>query len=301
MPNEVQEISNFRLKTGLWLVRHKILFLRAYIGFLCALIALLYGFTLWKGAEIFIFEKAQKERIAASLIENSIDFYSARAKLEPEELQVSSLKTLGAPGERAHIIARVYNPNEKYAAKRITYQFLSAGKILSEDVSYVWPGESKYIGAFGIPAKDIPLGDVSLVITAVSWEFYQDFDAVFTDRMNFEISRLRYEPPDAGNAFSGAVKFTVTNDTIYNYYDPGFYIIFFNGDDVVGAYFTRLDMLRSLESRSLGVNIADPPGIFTEFSVFTELNILDESVYFTGRGTGTLDPETLRSEDIPVK
>lgn len=301
MPHDIQEISNFRLKTGLWLVRHKILFLRACIGFLCALIALLYGFTLWKGAEIFIFEKAQKEKIAASLIENSIDFYSARAKLEPEDLQVSSLKTLGSAGERAHIIARVYNPNEKYAAKRITYQFLSGEKVLSEDVSYVWPGENKYIGAFGIPAKDIPSGDVSLAITATSWEFFQDFDAVLSERMNFEISQLRYEPSGGGNAFSGAVKFTVTNDTIYNYYDPGFYIIFFNGDDVVGAYFTRLDMLRSLESRSLGVNIADSPGIFTEFSVFTELNILDESVYFTGRGPDARDSGTLRSEDVPAE
>lgn len=280
--NSTGEISNWKLALSLWMTRHKVLFFRLQIGLYVFFILFFYGFTVWKLVELFVVKRTERAQIIQSLLENPIS-YSSRETMPLEPIQVQFINTIPSTGGRVDIVAGVYNPNEKYAAQRVEYEFVSGGKIIASDISYIWPKEKKYFTALGVASGDASL-EIELVFKDISWALYQDFEALLDKRMKFIITDTEFRHSrtlDVNSAAAGIVSFSVTNSTLFNFYDPGFYILIYQNDDIAAITFTRLYALKSLEKADISVNIFSPVGFVTRIEVLPELNILDENIYFT--------------------
>ncbi len=276
------EISNAKLKFGLWYIRHKILLRKLLIYFLIFSSIFFYSYTIWKIVDLYIIHAGESSTIIEQFIGNS-DSSLTQNRIKVEDLRVEEIKILSSSGGRKDIIATVSNPNQNYAARHVAYDFISGDKVIFQDESFVWPGDEKIFAALGIEDSAISNSQVQLQIREISWERYQNFQDVLAQKANIAVSGVEYIPANriAGAAgFTGIVKFTVTNRSIYNYYDPGFYVVLLNGSDIVGVNFTQINILRSLESVPMQVNVLSPVSNVTSEKIIPEINILDEKSFF---------------------
>lgn len=276
--NQSYEVSNLRLKFGLWYIRHKIFFRQANILILVGLSFLLYGYTVWGMIDIFILNNSAND-VMRNLASQSLDYNDLRQKLQPKSLKVQKIDVLPSGEERADIIASLKNPNEKYAATDVLYRVVSKNNTLAQDSTFFLPLQEKHIVAFGVEKT---LDDVQIVMDSVSWRRVDDQSELVKEKLDVyifgEVFDNSLRPPEGPG---GMVRFQITNNTVYNYYQPGFYIFLYNGPDIVRAGFTRLDIFESLERRDVEVNILTPVTFVTKVEVVPEINIFDESAFIT--------------------
>lgn len=281
--NKNFEISNAKLKYGLWYIRHKILLRKLLIYFLIFSSIFFYLYTVWKIVDLYIIHGGESNEIIEQFIGNSNNRPAPLDRIKVEDIRVEEIKILLSSGGRKDIVATVSNPNQNYAARHVAYDFISGDKVIFQDESFVWPGDKKIFAALGIEDSQISNNQVQLNIREVSWERYQDFQDILAQKANISLTGVEYIPANriAGAAgFTGIVKFTVTNRSIYNYYDPGFYIVLLNGSEIVGVNFTQIHILRSLESVPVQVNVLSPVSNVTSEKIIPEINILDEKSFF---------------------
>jgi len=277
------EVSNAKLKYGLWYIRHKILLRKLLISSLVILIVFFYSYTLWKVVDLYIIHGGESAAIIEQFFENSDSSPTPQNRIKVQDLQIENIKILPSSGNRKDVVATVSNPNAHYAARHVAYDFISGDKVLFQDESFVWPGDEKIFAALGIEDSKISNNQVQLQIREISWERYQDFQNIIAQKANISLSAVEYIPANRiaqAAGFTGIVKFSVTNKSIYNYYDPGFYIILLNGSEIVGVNFTRINILRSLQTVPVQVNVLSPVSNVTSEKIIPEINILDEKAFF---------------------
>lgn len=276
--NQNYGVSNIKLKFALWYTRHKIFFRRAGIIILAGLTTFLYGYSIWGVIDIFIFNKTANN-IIGNLAAQNPEYGALREKLQPKSVKIQKISVLPSGEERADVIVSIKNPNEKYAATEVLYRAVSQGNTLAQDSTFLFPLEEKNVAVFGIGRAS---EDIQFIIDNVFWRRVSDSDTLKKEKLDIGIfGELFDDSSRLSEGPSGVVRFQVKNNTIYNFYKPGFYIFLLNGQDVIRAVFTRLDILESLEKETVEVNIVSPALFVTGVEVMPEINIFDESAFIT--------------------
>lgn len=276
------EISNTKLKIGLWVARHKVIFHKLFILFLGLSSIFFYFYTFIRLVDILIIHGKDNRAVMDNLIENKINFLEIKKKFVVLDLKVNFIRIFPANQGRKNIVAQIENPNDKYAASSVGYQFVSGGKVIAEDTSFIWPLEEKYFVALGIDSEDVNENDVRLEIKSISYKRFYNFNEELRDKLQFKITNPEFIRSSGlgDEGYSGVVRFKVTNSTIYNFYDPGFFVVLLNSSDIAGVFYTKLNSLKSFESVPLEVNITAPTSFVTGVRIIPDINVLDESIYF---------------------
>lgn len=282
-----EEISNSTLNFGIWYAGHKILLRKIFIISFSALIILLYFYNLYTTLNIFLSDKNNDIKILSSLLTNPIELNTLRNRFKPQELQINGVTLLNHGNKKGDIITEIINPNSNYYAKNIQFSFSDGTKILAKGETYLWPQEKRYITAYNIDNENT-LNGVNLRFEKVVWKRMIDFKKIQYDMVNFPITVSGYIPGRSmigDKSIPGSVKFSIENQTIYNYWDVGVTAILFNGTSVVGSAYTLLHTLYSLEKIPVDLKIINEPAVVTGVEIYPEINILDPNVF-------------LRDEDI---
>lgn len=282
MPSQNHQVSNFALRVNLWFVRHKLLFYNGLIGILIFTNLLLYGYSMWGVIKLYTVEKDDYVRIIQSLLTANVDFGTWKSKHPFFDLQRTQPQVLNGTFGRKNIYVIVRNPNDQYVARSFTYRFLSGEEVIEEGESFVWPRQENFLTAFGVSEEVIRSG-IQLVIEDVVWEYMPNFDEIKREKMNIQIFDIQVHPPvfsSEGIPDSGSVVFSVKNETLYNFWDVGFFILLKSGGDILDLYYTQIDSLRSFEQKTISFNLQRPLLEQVTPQVDLHLNILDEDVFF---------------------
>jgi len=274
-------LSNPGLKFGLWYTAHKILLRKIFVSVSIAAILLLYFFNIYSSFKIFVIQKNTDSEVLLSLMSDSSGIQSIQSRFRPQQIQITGVSVLPREKDLSDIVVHVENPNLAYYAKKALYRVMTGTKILSSGETYLWPNDKKFVVAYNVSeAGNSP--DIAVQFYEVAWKRMDNYQKFQAEDVNFPILSPLYAPSRTsvnGKYIPASIKFTVSNQTIFNYWDVGINAILYNGSSVIGAAYTQIHEFKSLEKIPLDMKILyDVPSV-TNMEIYPELNVLDEKVF----------------------
>lgn len=276
-----EEISDSSLKFGIWYAGHKILLRKIFIIVFSVFIFLLYFYNLYTALNLFISDKNNDIKILSSLLANPAELEMLRSRFKPQDIQIGGVTILNHENNKSDIIAEIINPNVNYYAKNIGYVFSDGTKVLAQGETYLWPQEKRYVVAYNVNDANSLVG-VSMQFEKIIWKRMNDYKKNQFETVNFPIVVSGYTPARfliGEKSIPGSVKFSIENQTIYNYWDVGFTAVLFNGSSVVASAYSQLHTFHSLEKIYLDLKIINEPALVTGVEIYPEVNVLDSNVF----------------------
>jgi len=279
--NQPEKVSNFQLKVTYWYVTHKLQLRRALVGFLILLSVGFYGFSIYKVIDILIIQGPNFDRDLQYLTADLIDYNYYREVNKPQAVQISGFSAVGGNEGRYDFVAKLINQNSNFIAKKVYLELLSGGQVIAETETFVYPNEEKYVGIFG---QEIPGGGTPVLrIAKTEWFRVHNFEDFSRPRLRFEVSDIEFksarESGVRGDLPVSTLDLKIKNDTAYNYWQVGVYMILFGVDRIVGANYIALDQFLSGETRDVEMRWYESLPSVTRVEVLPEINILDSGSY----------------------
>lgn len=276
------------LRVNYWLVTHRLLLKRLLAIGLGAFCVGLYAYTF---SIVFGLARGQEayRAMMASFTQDLIDYRSLRPLISPQPLQSGVPSVLPAPQGLSDLIAIVANPNQKFAAPTLRYRFSDDQGELATGVTFIMPGETKYVFSFG---SRVPVGQATFALTEVNWQRLNpdEFAKLREEKLRVVISGLQHRgAADLGplsTRLGGQTVFAVRNDSIFGYWDVALYVLLKNGDKVEATHFVRIRKLDPGQEEFITVNWAQSLPPTTEVSVVPELNLFDADSFYDYQYTG---------------
>lgn len=274
---EEQQLSDFKLKLGYWVVTNKIFIKRFIVFILFSADVLLVSFSAYRLIQFYSVERVQFEKMALTLSSYNLDYNSYWKKVKPQDIQLLELDAVSLSGNKYNFVAKIKNPNiNKWAASEIEYYFVYNNQTTEKRKGFILPGEEKFLGAFNVESSSKVLKP-SLQISNIKWQRIKQGDLEsfskkvknFTDftikeKQFLTASELGLEK----DSRTSAVRFTAVNNTIYDYYDAGFFVVTYSGPIITSANYLTLNKFLSNESREAEIRwhetIARPSLILVE-------------------------------------
>lgn len=279
--NSENFVSDFKLKFSYWYIIHKFQLRKLLIIFLIVFNISLFGYSIYRAIMILFIQQQDYTRMVYYLPNNPTDYNYFRQKNKPREIQIAAFEVIAGAENRNDFIIKLTNPNEKWVAKKVAVQLISAGGVVAEKTTFIYPQDSKYIAFFN-QENTSPTG--SLVrIAEVLWERYLAFSDFARPRLNFEVSDTEFksavESGIKGELPVSILKFKIKNATAYNYWQVGVYMILLSAQKVGGANFLALDQFRSGETRTVEMRWYEPLPPIYDIEIIPEVDILDSGSY----------------------
>ncbi len=275
------ELTNQQLGFGYWYVTHKLALKRILTVSLIVIDVALVAYVLFLLILNLGIRQPQHDAAIATLLTDGgfASIGAARDTQLPRNIQISGIETL-ASGAFADIIATLVNPNQKWGAT-FTYSFALASGTTRARTGFVFPGETKRIYDLNVENGTTV---TSVNLSNVTWMRENNFAALYAARISpLAFSDIQYIPAQelqvSDKVPVSRVRFTVGNNTAYNYRDPGFTVILLSGTSIAGISSIFTDQLLSGERKTLEVTWFTRLPRVTTVQVIPEINILDPNVY----------------------
>ncbi len=278
-------VGKAQIAISLWLVSHRLLLKRVLMWALALTAVLLYGTTMTLAVRLFR-GTARHQAMLQELTRDLIDYPTLHARTQAQPLQVGPVSVLPGGGGRADLAALVINPNQRFAAPNVQYQFSAGAKTLGAGTTFLFPGERKYVFLFGVAGN--PAG-ASLQISELQWQRVvpSEFERWRDQKLRVLVKDIRHQRGSelgAGAGRLGAVtRFTAMNDSIYGYWDVGLYLLLMNGEQLAAAQFTRVRQMAPLSRQEVEVTWVQSLPLYTRVLVVPELNLFDARAFFEYR------------------
>jgi len=296
MPEEqfgTRELSQQELKWSYWFVIHRDLLKKIFIGFLIAINALLWGYSVYTLLRVWVIDGNSYNLHLSILPDNLVNFVGLRSENEPRDIVISKINIISSGQGRYDLAALVSNSNKDFAAESFDYQFIISGAETKTYRGFILPNEEKYLADLSVDSKTRP-ARADLKISNIQWRRItphevSDIENFKSSRLNFEIKNIEYNPSSTSGLGEklpvSTVSFDVYNNTAYNYWEVGFYILLHRGASIGGINYIAATELKAGETRYLEARWFEPLPASTQVEVRPVLNILDSSVYmkFEGR------------------
>ncbi len=233
---------------------------------------------------IFIVQKSDYNNFLSSLAAQPINYEFWRQQQKPKDLVFGNMNILESSDGRKDLVVLVKNENDNFLVRRIVYKFLAGGQTIAENETHIWPGQEKPLVAFGVDGASVGAG-VSLQILETDWQRVKNtfqFLADLQARQRFLISEKEFisaRRGTGGSAINSRVTFNVTNESIFDYWNTGFYILLYSGSGISGAHYIEVEKFLSGETKSLEVVWANPIYSVSRIEIIPEINVLDDAVY----------------------
>ena len=288
-------VGRLNLNFGLWLVTHRRILKRVWVGVLVAASIGLYGASLIIVVGLVRGQAAYREMMNA-LTEDLIDYPTLRRLMAPKPLQLSPPQVLPAGGDRVDWSVRVTNPNRQFRVSPLVLKFFDGGeradgaKEVGTVQSFLLPGESRYVVRFGSPR---PAGNLQAQLATVGWQRVnlQRYAEIRAERLQFEVLDVTHRRGDelgtVGRLIAGQTSFTVANRSLLGVWDVGVYVFLMNGDQLVAANYAHLRRLDPQTRQALTVSWPQALPLTTAVTVVPEVDPFDPGVFYRSRPPAT--------------
>lgn len=280
-PGQPSQITSFQLKFSYWYVIHKFQLRKILIVFLIVLNLGFYGYAIYRAVVILIIQNQTYQQDLNSLSANLVDYSYFREANKPQGLEILSFDSLGGRDDRYDFVAQISNQNSDWVAADVLLQLIVNNQVVAEKRSFILPNEDKYLGFFG--QEMTGLSDPTISVAEVKWQRFHRFDEFKEPRLNFTLADMEFKSAQEsgirGDLPVSTLNFKITNNTGFNYWRVGIYMVLLSGPQVVGANFTSLDQFLSRETRNIEMRFYESLPEVTDIKILPEVNILDPAVY----------------------
>lgn len=279
------QLSDFKLKIGYWFISNKIFIKRFFLFFLIIMDILLISFSGARIIKYYTIERVEFDEMLSNINYFSIDFDSYNKKNRALDLQVSELDVINIGNNRYNLIAKVSNPNtKKWIAEEVEYYFYSNNFQSEHKKSFILPGGKKFLTAFNVESDSV-IRNPKLFISNIKWQRIKEKDIeTFSSRIkkmtDFQIKETNFSSLRDLQIknLGSSINFLVKNNTIYNYYEAGFFIITYNGPIITSANYLRLDNFMAGEEKKAEIRWQQAIPRPSQIIIKPEINILDENI-----------------------
>lgn len=274
--SQPSRVSKFNLKLSYWYINNKLRLRQALVIFLILLSVGFYMFTLYRGGTIILVDDPILSRSLEELTDNTIDYTFFHRANRPADIQILSFDSTNGRDGRFDFIAKLFNPNEHFSASKVDLQLFVGSKPIAEKSTFILPGEEKLIVFFGEEIEQV--SSPVLRIVKVQWARQRAYAEYAEPRLNFEITEIDFT--SANNQLPvNTLNFKIKNNTAFSYWQVGVYAGLVSGGSITAGNYILLDQFVSGETRDVEMRWHEPLFGITDFEIFTEVNILDESVF----------------------
>ena len=280
------KLSDLKLKIGYFIVKHKIFARRLFLIILILTDVSLISFSAIKLARFFSTEKVAFEKTMGQF-GAKIDYETYQRLNKPIDIRIVELDTINLSKNRYNFVAKIQNPNKiKWVAKEIEYYFAYNNLKTQSKKTFVLPGEEKYIADFNIKSEH-KIFKPKLVISNIQWKRIKKADEKkFADEIkkyiDFEIQETEFLNASLlgieKNDQISAIRFKVQNNTIFDYYEIGFYATTYNGPIITSVNYFLANNILSEETREIEMRWYSKIPKPSKIVVLPELDILDSSI-----------------------
>lgn len=276
-----KEAEDFKLKVSYWYVTHKLRLRQALVVFLILLNVGLFGYALAYGSYLFFIDTPRYLKMFSTLSNDLIDYDYFRRVDQPRQLQIGVFHALRGADNTTDFVVSLVNDNQDWVATKVDVQLVGGGGIIEQKLTFVYPGEEKYVVFFNQEAVDVNAANIRLFDT--QWHRFQNFSDFSQTRLDFATSNIEFRPVTRsglrGELPISTLDFTITNNTAFSYWRVGLYMILLTGNSIGGANFLAIDQLKSGQSQDVSVRWYQSLPPVSSVLIVPEVDILDANSY----------------------
>lgn len=195
---------------------------------------------------------------------------------KPDELFVYDTKALNIGSGLYDLTASVENSNKDWSISELKYHFVVNNIILGSYSSFFNPGEERVLLQPGYKSSK-PIASIELVIEDTKWRHF-DNDIM---EVNFLIEDIKFKATsrevDGNQSFTvpPSVTWKVSNNSLYDFWEVGFQVALYNGENLVGVREWKQNNFDALETKELEVIwLNDLPRV-SDVKIYPIINLLD--------------------------
>ena len=273
-----------KINFGLWLVANRKRFILMFIGFLIAVSAIFYGYTLYNYID-YLFFGGQKERLAIEELTKTPSVSEAqRIQSQAKPIENSTAQMFASNG-RYDFLTKITNPNNQFFIN-FDYCFTDAGKDIACAKTFLLPTESRYLASFNNQLSGV--SQLGFRIFNLKWDrinlhTYPDWAGFLASHINFTTSDINFKSATESGLSDklnfNTLDFKITNNSAYNFWEAPFTIVLFNSQTPVAVNHYSLYNFLSGEARPVRLSWAGNVASVNKVEIFSEINILDDTVF----------------------
>jgi hypothetical protein len=194
-------------------------------------------------------------------------------------------------GETYDLVVDAKNPNDKFSV-HFEYCFNINEKQIKCSQGFLMPLEEKYIMALGQKVSE-DTSAISFVVTNPSWQridnhSIQDWPSYASQHVNVDLENISLVPAGESGLSEkdnfDSLEFTITNRSVYAYYEMPLNIAFYSGSELVGVNRYVLKNFLAGEKRSIRMSWLSSFSGASRTEIRPDLDLLDDSIYLKYQG-----------------
>jgi len=270
------QFSEQKLGAAYWFVTHKLLIKNIIAIILIVVVIFIIAYNLY----LLIFNLALFRQdylaILTSYTNNTTDYSLQREAILPQQIQVGQIETF-INRENHDIVVDIANPNQNWWAT-FDYQIKLAQELSDKKQGFILPAEAKKIMMLSVENGD---SASQLVLSNVKWIKEINFAQIKQKRYLFDIQNINYIPPSelalGTEVQISRLKFTVINESAYNYRSVNFLIFLYAGEKVAAVNQLISTNLLSNQTKDLEITFFQNLPSISSADVIIDVNFLDDN------------------------
>ena len=261
------ELTSKQLKWSYWYVTNKLRLRKALVIFLIVIAAFFWLYALY-GIIIYLVDFNRLNSEAAVLLHSPSAAQTVLDATRPQALKFSEVTALPAASGHYDLVVEVRNPNKDWLGL-FDYELGQGTSTSAVRSGFILPGDDKYL--VGISADSANAG---FKASNFRWQKITDFAALKKDRDHFIIENEEYLPP-AKAGEPARVKFDITNDSAYSYWQVNVVALLYSGGSLGAVNYATIGKLKSLETRAVEMNWSQDLPAIDSVQIIPEVNYID--------------------------
>src|SRR3989338_643069 len=284
-------LTTKQLEAGLWYVEHKQLLRNILNGLLILVGAVSLAYSIYGFADYLVRGLDENRLLVKKLVEAGSLGHDYVLQVGAKPLAVPPVGILKSADKKYDFYVQLRNFNPKWWAK-FDYYFMADGQALPNASGFILPMEAKYLMAL---ARDFTVepAAASLVIENIQWQRidrhkFPDWNAYYRSHLDIESAEINFTPPNASQLSEklnlNRLDFKVINHTAFNYWEAGFSILLYNGDNLANINYYTLNDFMSGEERPISLSWPGNIGRVDKFEIIPEIDIMRDDIYIKYEG-----------------
>jgi len=282
-----------KLELGLWFIRHRKVFINMFYGALIIVSFITWPRFLYTYGKYVFIDMRQDQNLANELVASGNINHSIVLNQAPLPLEIRSPQFLKSGENNYDFFVEITNPNEKQYGK-FKYRFKVEDSIFPIQEGYISTLETKYIVSLANDV-DYRLQNIEVEFISFDWQRitmknFSNWINYVAERKDITISDKVYTPAQSTilseKVNVNSLKFTVTNNTVYNYSYVDFVLLLYNRESIVGVNTYRINKLSSEKEQEVVISWVGNHGRVTSIEVIPNIDILNDEIYLRYVGEG---------------